>query len=165
MKKTTLRVSETVSFPHFRVGVGAVIFGAKGNILSFQRADTTDSWQSVQGGVDRGEGILPALFREIHEEIGLPKKSLKLVAEYPDWLAYTFPTDRQNEKKGAGQVQRWFLLKLTGSESEIKLSGNGHKTEFRAWKWTTLERHAREVVGFKRGVYKTFAEYFRKYMR
>ncbi|MDO8620638.1 MAG: RNA pyrophosphohydrolase [bacterium] len=163
MKKSD--TSTPLYFPYFRTGVGAVIFGKGRGILSFERADKAGSWQSVQGGIDVCETPVEALFREIREETGLSKEKFELITEFPHWLAYEFPVEKREKRKGSGQVQRWFLLKLKVSESEIKLSGNGHKTEFRAWKWTTLERHAREVVGFKRGVYKAFAEYFLKYVR
>ncbi len=165
MKKHTMPISTPLEFPYFRASVGGVIIGPKGKILSFERADSKGSWQSVQGGIDPGETPVQALFREIREEIGLSSKQVTIIAEYPHWLAYEFPPSQMHHKKCAGQAQRWFLLTLTGSTTDIKLHGNGHKTEFQGWKMTTLRRHAEEVVGFKREVYLEFSKYFRKYAR
>ena len=37
------------------------------------------------------------------------------------------------------QAQRWFLLRFTGSEEEIDLSGIGEVREFTEWKWMPIE--------------------------
>lgn len=58
-------------------------------IFIAQRNDLTDIWQFPQGGIDKGEAVLEAMFRELKEEIGTNKA--KIIAEYPHWISYDFP--------------------------------------------------------------------------
>ena len=44
---------------------------AEGFILVAERSNIRGAWQFPQGGVDPGEGLEEALFREIEEEIGV----------------------------------------------------------------------------------------------
>jgi putative (di)nucleoside polyphosphate hydrolase len=44
-----------------------------------------------QGGINKGESELEALFRELNEEIGLLPKHGDLVAKTPKWLRYDLP--------------------------------------------------------------------------
>lgn len=43
-------------------------------------------WQFPQGGIDKGESVKNALFRELKEEIGTDE--VEIIAEYPEWLSY-----------------------------------------------------------------------------
>ncbi len=52
-----------------------------------------------------------------------------------------------------GQKQKWFLLKLMGSDEIISLSHNSKFQEFDSWKWVDPAIPARQVIGFKQQVY------------
>ena len=52
-----------------------------------------------------------------------------------------------------GQKQRWFLLRLLGDEDDVQVDAS-ERPEFDHWKWVNYWHPAREVVFFKRGVYK-----------
>ena len=47
----------------------------------------------------------------MEEEIGT--KDAEIVAEYPQWISYDFPTKIANKMKPyKGQTQKYFLMKL-----------------------------------------------------
>ena len=76
--------------PEYRPNVAMIIvssdYPAKKEIFIAQRNDLVDIWQFPQGGIDLGEEIQEALFREMEEEIGT--KDAKIVGEYPEWISY-----------------------------------------------------------------------------
>lgn len=152
-------------FPNFfRLNAAAIITDGKGKVLAFERADEAGSWQCAQGGCDEGEEFRDCIFRELKEETGIPRRFLTLLAEYPSLLLYEFPKEVRNPKKGRGQAQKWFVFRLKkGGTKSIDFNGHG-KPEFQAWKWTTMRQLAREVVPFKRKIYKLLCRDFSKFL-
>ena len=146
----------------FRVGVGGIILGKQGNVLAFERRDIPGSWQLPQGGLDEGESPLEAVKREIHEETGLRAGDLELLATAHRLLAYELPEKARTKKLGRGQVQYWFLFRLTGQEDAITL---GDKKEFRAWKWMPIGELVEKIVSFKQPVYQELVKEFKAYLR
>jgi putative (di)nucleoside polyphosphate hydrolase len=140
---------------YFRAGVGIVVFNAGGRVLACERADHAGSWQLPQGGLRAGEEPREAAYRELEEETGIREDRVEFLDEYPEWLAYELPPGSRDTKKGRGQVQRWFLFRFHGGDSEIRL---GH--EFRAWKWMKLQDLAATTAAFRRPVYKKLARAF-----
>ena len=78
----------------YRPNVAMIIlsenYPEKKEVFIAQRNDLTDIWQFPQGGIDEGEEVREALFREMEEEIGTAKATI--VAEYPEWISYDFLT-------------------------------------------------------------------------
>tara|TARA_A100001011_G_scaffold387722_2_gene466022 strand:+ start:16 stop:288 length:273 start_codon:yes stop_codon:yes gene_type:complete len=61
---------------------------------------------------------------------------------------------RNNSTPGfVGQKQRWFLLQLNQSESDISLTLSP-KPEFDQWRWVSYYYPIRQVVDFKAEVYR-----------
>jgi hypothetical protein len=54
----------------YRPTVSTVPFTEDGEILLL-RKEGSDHWHMPQGGVEKGEDVLEALFRELHEELGV----------------------------------------------------------------------------------------------
>jgi putative (di)nucleoside polyphosphate hydrolase len=148
----------------FRAGVGAVITNAKGRVLAFERVNVPGAWQLPQGGLEADEEPMEAVFREVEEETGIAKKSLRLLAEYPEWLAYELDKSKQGGKHGRGQVQKWFLFRFKGLPEEIRPE-KAHEVEFSRWKWTSFTRLAKETVPFRRVIYKKLAVGFRRFLK
>ncbi len=123
-----------------------------------QRNDLTDIWQFPQGGIDKGEEVHEALFRELEEEIGTGKA--KIVAEYPEWISYDFPEKiAQRMKPFSGQIQRYFLLKLKKSaiiNLETKFP------EFSSYKFVGVDEVLNYTAHFKKPVYEKVIKYFIK---
>jgi putative (di)nucleoside polyphosphate hydrolase len=138
----------------FRPNVGIVLLNQKNQVFWGKRI-RTHSWQFPQGGIDRGETPEQAMFRELHEEVGLHPEHVRIVARTRDWLRYEVP-DRfiRRDARGhyKGQKQIWYLLQLTGHDWDLNLRATDHP-EFDAWRWNDYWVPLDVVVEFKRGVY------------
>ncbi len=60
---------------------------------------------------------------------------------------------RRNSPKCIGQKQVWFLLRLMSSEAAVRLDASD-TPEFDLWKWVNYWHPMREVIYFKRPVYR-----------
>lgn len=132
----------------FRANVGIVVLNREGHVLACERADYRGAWQFPQGGMLASEEPVDAAYRELKEETGITWDQVKLLGEYPEWLAYELPADSRNSKKGRGQVQKWFLFLFLGSAKDIR---PGH--EFRTWKWMNFKKLATTTAPFRRPTY------------
>ena len=154
----------------YRPCVGIMLLNADGLVFVGRRRSKRSSglvqiehaWQMPQGGIDDGESPYRAALRELREETGV--RSVRYLAESPDWLSYDLPSDLTKKTwKGRfrGQTQKWFALRFTGPESEIDIDcPEGHKPEFDAWRWERMERLPELIVPFKRQVYETVCIHF-----
>ena len=138
----------------FRPNVGIILLNRKNQVFWGKRI-RTHSWQFPQGGIDRGESPEQAMFRELHEEIGLHPHHVRIVARTRDWLRYEVP-DRfiRRDARGfyKGQKQIWYLLQMLGQDWDLNLRATSHP-EFDAWRWNDYWVPLDVVVEFKRGVY------------
>ena len=138
----------------FRPNVGIILLNQKSQVFWGKRI-RTHSWQFPQGGIDRGENPEQAMYRELHEEVGLQPQHVQVLARTRDWLRYEVP-DRfiRRDARGhyKGQKQIWFLLQLTGHDWNLNLRATSHP-EFDAWRWNDYWVPLDVVVEFKRGVY------------
>jgi putative (di)nucleoside polyphosphate hydrolase len=95
------------------------------------------------------------MVRELHEEVGLLREHIRIVARTRDWLRYEVP-DRyiRRDARGhyKGQKQIWYLLQLVGHDWDLNLRATDHP-EFDAWRWNDYWVPLDAVVEFKRGVY------------
>ena len=57
-------------------------------------------------------------------------------------------------------MQKWYLLKLIGEDSDVNLNASGH-AEFDDWKWGDKSTAIKSVIKFKRDVYKSIFREFR----
>lgn len=139
----------------FRPNVGIVVLGPNKQVLWAKRVGQ-DAWQFPQGGIQRGETAEQALFRELHEELGLEQDDVEIMGCTKGWLRYRLPLRyiRKNKKPLCiGQKQKWFLLRLTGSEGKVRFD-HAHKPEFESWRWVDYWFPPNDVIFFKRSVYR-----------
>jgi putative (di)nucleoside polyphosphate hydrolase len=138
----------------FRPNVGIILLNQRNQVFWGKRI-RTHSWQFPQGGIDRGETPEQAMYRELHEEVGLMPEHVAIVARTRDWLRYEVP-DRyiRRDARGhyKGQKQIWYLLRLVGHDWNLNLRATNHP-EFDAWRWNDYWVPLDVVVEFKRGVY------------
>ena len=130
----------------------------KKELFIAQRNDLTDIWQFPQGGIDKGEEVKEALFREMEEEIGTD--AAEIVGEYPEWISYDFPEKIAKKMKPyKGQTQRYFLLKL-GKDAKLNLATK--HPEFINYKFVDVDKVLEYTAHFKKPVYETVINYFKK---
>src|SRR5574337_1249239 len=138
----------------FRPNVGVILLNARNQVFWGKRLKT-HSWQFPQGGIKYGESPEQAMYRELHEEVGLKPEHVQLIARTRDWLRYEVPQHFiRKESRGhyKGQKQIWFLLRLVGRDCDMNLRATDHP-EFDAWRWNEYWVPLDVVIEFKRGVY------------
>jgi len=140
----------------FRANVGIVLANDRGQVMWARRVGGRDAWQFPQGGISRGESPEEALYRELHEEVGLLPESVEILACTRGWLRYRLP--KAYIRKGQnpvciGQKQKWFLLRMLAEDAEVKLDCNA-KPEFDHWEWVSYWYPLNQVIAFKREVYR-----------
>ncbi|BBI69594.1 hypothetical protein PKHYL_37850 [Psychrobacter sp. KH172YL61] len=74
----------------FRANVGIILANTQGQVLWAKRIGH-NAWQFPQGGIDRGETPMDAMYRELWEEVGLHPRHVDLLAVTQDWLRYRLP--------------------------------------------------------------------------
>ncbi|ERN16134.1 hypothetical protein AMTR_s00030p00204070 [Amborella trichopoda] len=111
----------------YRRNVGICLVNASNKILTASRLDIPGAWQMPQ---------------------------------VPHWLTYDFPPEVKEKltklwgEDRKGQAQKWFLLRFTGQDGEINLSGDGTEiAEFSEWSWMLPHEVIEHVVDFKKPVY------------
>jgi putative (di)nucleoside polyphosphate hydrolase len=138
----------------FRPNVGIVLLNQKNQVF-WGRRIRSESWQFPQGGIDPGENPEQAMYRELHEELGLLPEHVQILGRTQNWLRYEVP-DRyvRRDARGIyrGQKQIWFLLDLVAGDWCLNLRATDHP-EFDAWRWNAYWIPLETVIEFKRGVY------------
>ena len=140
----------------FRPNVGIVIANDRGRLLWARRVGGRDAWQFPQGGIHEGESTEEALYRELHEEVGLEPEAVEVVATTRGWLRYRLPKRylRHGETPLCiGHKQKWFLLRMRASDDAVDL-GRNDKPEFDRWRWVSYWYPLNQVIYFKREVYR-----------
>lgn len=151
-----------IDFDGYRPNVGIVICNKQGQVLWAKRFGQ-NSWQFPQGGINEGENIEAAMYRELYEEVGLSQKDVRVIWASKYWLKYKLPKrlirSEQCHPVCIGQKQRWFLLQLVSGENAINLNASKHP-EFDGWRWVSFWYPVRQVVSFKRDVYRKVMKEF-----
>jgi putative (di)nucleoside polyphosphate hydrolase len=138
----------------FRPNVGIILLNQRNQVFWGKRI-RTHSWQFPQGGIKHGETPEQAMYRELHEEVGLKHEHVRILARTRDWLRYEVPDHYiRREARGhyKGQKQIWFLQQLTGHDSDLNQRATDHP-EFDAWRWNEYWVPLEAVIEFKRDVY------------
>ncbi|MCC4107304.1 RNA pyrophosphohydrolase [Serratia ureilytica] len=145
----------------YRPNVGIVICNRQGQVL-WARRYGQHSWQFPQGGINPGETAEQAMYRELFEEVGLSKKDVRILASTRNWLRYKLPKRlvRWDTKPVCiGQKQKWFLLQLLCNDADINMQRSS-TPEFDGWRWVSFWYPVRQVVSFKRDVYRRVMKEF-----
>ncbi|NNF41026.1 MAG: RNA pyrophosphohydrolase [Woeseiaceae bacterium] len=138
----------------FRANVGIILANADNKLLLGGRVGAR-GWQFPQGGMLEGEEPVDAMFRELHEEIGLEPRDVDILGVTRDWLRYRLPDKyvrRNSQPLCIGQKQRWFMLRLVSDHDCVRFD-RCDKPEFDRARWVHFWRPVNEVIYFKRRVY------------
>ncbi len=138
----------------YRRGVGLMVLDRDSRVFVARRIDTPSAaWQMPQGGIDAGESPPEAAMRELKEEIGTD--NAEIIAESKGWLRYDLPRELIPRLWGGryrGQMQKWFVLRFTGRDSDIRI--DTEHAEFLEWKWVPMRELPDLIVPFKRQLYR-----------
>ena len=158
----TAKMNEKYKKLPLRNGVGIILLNKENKIFVAKRIDNPKNfWQMPQGGVDEGENLLRAAFRELEEETSI--KKAELIKELDGTTIYELPDHLLGiiwKGKYRGQKQKWFLMRFTGEENEINIKTKN--PEFLDWKWINIDEMTKVVVNFKLDVYKKLQEKIKK---
>ena len=138
----------------FRANVGIILVNAEDKLMLGGRVGAR-GWQFPQGGMLVGEDPEQAMFRELHEEVGLEPDDVDLLGVTSDWLRYRLPDKfvrRHSKPLCIGQKQRWFILRMLSDDGRVRFD-RGDKPEFDRIRWVPFWRPVNEVIYFKRRVY------------
>ena len=144
-----------------RSGVGIVVLNKENKIFVAKRIDNPKNfWQMPQGGIDKNENYYEAALRELKEETSIT--SVKLIKKIDRKYTYILPDNLIGiiwKGKFKGQVQKWFIMRFVGNESEINI--NTKNPEFLDWKWVEPLELPNIAVDFKVNIYKKLTEELR----
>jgi putative (di)nucleoside polyphosphate hydrolase len=149
----------------YRPNVGIIICNWKNEVFWGKRVKE-HSWQFPQGGIKAGETPERAMFRELHEEVGLGAEHVRILGRTRDWLRYEVPEQwvrREWRGNYKGQKQIWYLLRLVGRDCDVHLRAS-EKPEFDAWRWNDYWVPLESVIEFKRDVYQLALNELAKYL-
>jgi putative (di)nucleoside polyphosphate hydrolase len=149
------KVLQVIDPDGFRPNVGIILSNRKGQLLWARRVGQ-DAWQFPQGGMRSDETPAEAMYRELTEEVGLRPEQVEVIGSTRGWLRYRLP--RQYIRHGTtplciGQKQVWFLLRMLCPDRNVCLS-KSERPEFDRWCWVDYWYPLRNVVSFKRKVYR-----------
>ena len=139
----------------YRPNVGIILSSEEGRVL-WGRRRGQNGWQFPQGGIRAQETPEQALFRELHEEVGLRPDHVAVLGRTRGWLHYDIPDELRkpfSDRQFKGQKQIWFLLRLVGTDDDVRLDLSP-KPEFDGWRWIDYWSALEHIIDFKREVYR-----------
>ena len=147
-----------------REGVGIIVLNKNNEVFVGKRKDNPiDKWQMPQGGIDKNEQPIQAMYRELLEETNI--KSVKILKEIEKTFVYELPPNLLGKiwkGKFRGQKQRWFIVRFFGDENEINLETQN--PEFIEWKWINFKLLPNVIVDFKKKVYDSLTYEIEKFI-
>ncbi|MDR1499007.1 MAG: thioredoxin-disulfide reductase [Rickettsiales bacterium] len=141
-----------------RKAIGTIILDAEGKIIVFRRTDFPSSWQCPEGGIEKDEQPIDALYREVKEEIGLDRDDFEILSETKDFISYTYA--KSNSFPWGGQQKKFFLLKLNKNDKKFKYDNVPDCIEFSGYKSVTGEEFLKLAPAFKENLYETVLREF-----
>ena len=134
----------------YRSCVVGVFVNDKGLVLAGERADAPGSWQLPQGGVDPGESVIQAIYREMREELGCD--AFEIVDQSSREIKYRFPEGLKAKvaKRYCGQSTTWFKLKFKKDAAPDLAKADG---ELKSTKWLPPAELTEGIIEWKRAAY------------
>ena len=150
----------------YRPNVGMMIINSEKKVLlglRMRSENLTYRFQMPQGGIDKGEKPIEAVYREMYEEVGLRHEDVRFIASTRHWYKYDLPETARKKRTIRGQRQKWYLFLLVADENHINLKTDKIQ-EFEDYQWFDLEDIMETVIPFKRTVYEQVIKEFRPFI-
>jgi putative (di)nucleoside polyphosphate hydrolase len=150
----------------YRPCVGIMLVNQEGKVFVGKRIDNRegDFWQMPQGGIDNGEDLISAAWRELREETGIWQSCAEIIARTSEEVLYDLPEELMGKLWGGkyrGQRQVWLLMRFTGDDTDIDLEAHD-PPEFCEHRWIEPELLPELIVPFKKRVYRAVLDEFRE---
>ena len=149
----------------FRPNVGIILAEPRNEVFWGKRVRDTLLAVSARGH-QYGETPEQAMYRELHEEIGLRARACPHRRPHPRLAALRgagpiHPARARGHYRGQKQI--WFLLRMVGRDCDINLRATDHP-EFDAWRWNEYWVPLDVVIEFKRDVYRQALTELQRYL-
>lgn len=121
----------------FRKGVSALILNKRNEVLLVNLESFETKYFAIPGGgIDEGETLEDAVYREIKEELNLDKEALVYKGECVEPLQLIFKTKKLNRDgiEYDGMERHFFGFYYEGDDSDISLQ----EDEIRSYKWVAF---------------------------
>ncbi len=121
----------------YRKGISALIINKNDEFLLVNLESFKDKYFVVPGGgIEQGETLENAAYREVYEELGIAKTSLQFVGQSNIPIKFKFKVIKMNrDGKDYEGSERCFLgFRFNSTDNEIKPKDG----EVRAYKWASF---------------------------
>lgn len=122
----------------YRKGVAVLIVNKNKEFLLVNLISFEEKYFAIPGGgLENGEALEDAAYREIEEELGIKKESLRMVGKSENPIRFTFKEIKLTREgvEYIGSEKYYFGFEFVGDDSEIKLK----EDEVRSYKWVSIE--------------------------
>lgn len=148
----------------FRENVSIILVNKDNDILVGERFSQTGTWQFPQGGVEDQDSLEETVYREIEEELGLPRQAVKIIRKLQATNRYTWQDPpRHFVGKFQGQDQTFWLVELCDPEAEFNLSQE-HQ-EFQRIQWVNVDEVLQIVEPTRVPGYTCAIDEIKKYLK
>lgn len=122
----------------FRKGVSAIIINDKNEFLLVNLESFETKYFAIPGGgVEQGETLRDAVYRELDEELGIKKKNLQFVGQSNIPVRFKFKVIKLHRDRieYEGSERYFFGFRFIGKDSELKLLDG----EIRSYTWVPCD--------------------------